>query len=80
MLAMLNLSMLHKLVVSVERILLEELNAVTFMCNQWHICLLCSLVRVPWNYAQVVGNHGYVEFLAHDSGLPGDKTTAGDET
>ena len=32
MLAMLNLSMLHKLSVTAERILFEELNVITFMC------------------------------------------------
>ena len=43
MLAMLNLSMLHKLAVSAERILFEELNAITFMC------ITGTLVYfVPW--------------------------------
>ena len=51
MLAMLNLSMLHKFVVSVERILFEELNMVTFMCISgtlvyfvpWCMCLGITL-------------------------------------
>ena len=51
MLVMLNLSMLHKLAVSAERILFEELNMVTFMCISgtlvhfipWCICLGITL-------------------------------------
>ena len=43
MLAMLNLSMLHKLVVSAERILFEELNAITFMCISGTLVYF-----VPW--------------------------------
>ena len=43
MLAMLNLSMLHKLAVTAERILFEELNAITFMCISGTLVYF-----VPW--------------------------------